>query len=191
MAKIGLKGLTYAKVSGGGADSAMTYTGGKTIPDLMIAANVTINRANVRQDADNHKIESDNSITGVDVTLELARLPDDAREDLLGYEADNDGTLNVVGDAAPYVGFGYITMEVTSGVISYVAYWHHKMQFGMTDDNATTKGENLQYQSFNLTGSGMAVTLEPAGKVKWYATHRATTEAEARTWLNGKAGISA
>jgi len=191
MAKIGLKGLTYAKVSGGGADSAMTYTGGKTIPDLMIAANVSITRANAQQSADNHKIEGDNTITAVDIALELARLPDSMREDLLGYEADEDGTMNVVGEAAPYVGFGYITMEVEAGVVSHVAYWHHKMQFGMTDDNAQTKGENMQYQSHNLSGSGMAVTLAPAGSVKWYATKRFTTEAEARTWLNSKAGISA
>lgn len=192
MARIGLKGLTYAKVSGGGAGSAVTYTGGATIADLMIAANVTLNRQDVKQFADDHLVERDNGLTSATIALELARLPAELKTGLLGYEAGSNSQsdeLSVVEDPAPYVGFGYITKEVTNGVASYVGYWHYKVQFGLNDDNASTKGENTQFQSSNLTGEGMGVQLSSGGKITYYVTKSAATEAAIRTWLNGLAGI--
>ena len=194
MARIGLKGLTYAQVSGGGAGSAVTYTGGATIADLMIAANVTLNRQDVKQYADDHLVERDNGMTSATIALELARLPAELKTGLLGYEAGSSSQsdeLSVVEDPAPYVGFGYITKEVTNGVASYVGYWHYKVQFGLNDYNASTKGENTQFQSSNLTGEGMGVQLSSGGKITYYVTKSAATEAAIRTWLNGLAGISA
>ena len=193
MARIGLKGLTYAKVSGGGAGSAVTYTGGATLPDLMIAANVTLNRQDVKQFADDHLVERDNGMTSTTIALELARLPAELKTGLLGYEAGSSSQsdeLSVVEDPAPYVGFGYITKEVTNNVASYVGYWHYKVQFGLNDDNASTKGENTQFQSSNLTGEGMGVQLSSGGKITYYVTKSASTEAAIRTWLNGLAGIT-
>ena len=191
MARIGLKGLTYAKVSGGGAGSAVTYTNGATSADLMVAANVTLNRQDVKQFADDHLVERDNGMTSTTVALELARLPAELKTGLLGFEAgaSNTDELSVVEDPAPYVGFGYITKEITAGVVSYVGYWHYKMQFGLNDDNASTKGENTQFQSSNLTGEGMGVQLSSGGKITYYITKSASTEAAIRTWLNGLAGI--
>ena len=194
MARIGLKGLTYAQVSGGGAGSAVTYTGGATIADLMIAANVTLNRQDVKQYADDHLVERDNGMTSATIALELARLPAELKTGLLGYEAGSSSQsdeLSVVEDPAPFVGFGYITKEVTNGVASYVGYWHYKVQFGLNDDNASTKGENTQFQSSNLTGEGLGVQLSSGGKITYYVTKSAATEAAIRTWLNGLAGISA
>ena len=193
MARIGLKGLTYAKVSGGGAGSAVTYTDGATIADLMIAANVTLNRQDVKQYADDHLVERDNGMTSATIALELARLPAALKTGLLGFEASGSDAdeLSVVEDPAPYVGFGYITKEVTNGVVSYVGYWHYKVQFGLNDDNASTKGENTQFQSANLTGESAGVQLTSGGKIAYYITKSAATEAAIRTWLNGMAGISA
>ena len=193
MARIGLKGLTYAKVSGGGAGSAVTYTGGATIPDLMIAANVTLNRQDVKQHADDHLVERDNGLMSATIALELARLPDQIKEDLLGYESggSNTNVLTVVEDAAPYVGFGYITKELDHGTVSYVGYWFYKVQFGLTDDNASTKGENTQFQSANLSGEAAGVQLTSGGKIAFYDINSASTEAAIRTWLNSMAGISA
>lgn len=193
MARIGLKGLTYAKVSGGGAGSAMTYTGGATIADLMIAANVTLNRQDVKQFADDHLVERDNGMTSATIALELARLPAELKTGLLGFEpgsSSNSDELTVVEDPAPYVGFGYIMKEITAGVVSYVGYWHYKVQFGLNDDNASTKGENTQFQSANLTGESAGVQLTSGGKIAYYITKSAATEAAIRSWLNGLAGIS-
>ena len=110
-----------------------------------------------------------------------------------GAATDLDGrfTLNVQPGQTLVVSYiGYITKEVTNGVASYVGYWHYKVQFGLNDDNASTKGENTQFQSSNLTGEGMGVQLSSGGKITYYVTKSASTEAAIRTWLNGLAGIT-
>ena len=84
MARIGLKGLTYATISTGGEGSAVVYTGGVTKGDMMIRADITLNHEDVKLFADNHTVERANGVIGGTIALELAKLPDDVKEDLLG-----------------------------------------------------------------------------------------------------------
>ena len=188
MARIGLKGLTYAQQSGGNA-SAMSYSSGKMVADMMIKADVSITRDNVKQSADNHVVERVNGMNGGTITLELAKLPDTQKTDLLGY-AVSSGVLTVTDTEAPYVGFGYITCEVIACVRSYVAYWFYKVQFGLDNDNAETKGETTNFQSATISGEILGVTTSASSAVQFYATKTESTEAAARTWLNGQAGIT-
>lgn len=192
MARIGLKGLTYARVSGGGAGSAVTYTAssGKTVADLMIRANVTYNRSNAKQHADDHAVESDNSITGVTVELELADLPNAQIADLLGFTVGTGDVITFTGDEAPYVGVGYITKQRRAGTVSYKGYWFYKAQFGLNNDNAETKAENTTFQSSTLSGEVLGVVQSASGPVDYVITKVADNEAAIRTWLNGLAGIS-
>ena len=192
MARIGLKGLTYAKVTGGGDGSAMQYTGGVAKTGLMRRAEVTVEREDVSQYGDDVRQEHANGVTGTSIALELTRADDAMKADLLGYVAGSGSTgeLTVVDAESPYVGFGYITSEVANGVKSFVGYWHYKVQFGMDADSAETKGENTAFQSVNLTGKGMGVQLSSGAASAFYITKSASTEAAIRTWLNGMAGIS-
>lgn len=189
MARIGLKGLTYAKVTGGGAGSAVTYTGGATQADLMISADVTLNRDDVKLFADDHAIERVNGVTGGTISLELAQLPNTVKTALLGY-AVSSKVLTVTGDEAPYVGFGYIVGEIVGGTKSYVGYWFPKVQFGLENDSAKTKGESTEFQTNTLSGEILGVVVTNGGKTDYYYTDTDSTEAAVRTWLNGKAGIS-
>jgi phi13 family phage major tail protein len=189
MARIGLKGLTCATVSGGGAGSAVTYTGGQTVADLMISADVSLNTEDAKLSADNHVVERANGITGGTISLELASLPNTLKTKLLGYTVSSK-VLTVTGEAAPYVGFGYITCEITAGVKSYVGYWFPKVQFSMTDDSASTKGESTEFKTNTITGEIMSVVVTSSGPNEYYYTDTDSTEAAVRTWLNGKAGIS-
>ena len=192
MARVGLKGLTYARVSGGGAGSAVTYaaSSGKTVADLMIRANVTYNRSNAKQHADDHAVESDNSITGGTVELELADLPNAQIADLLGYTVGTGDVITFTGEEAPYVGVGYITKQIRAGAASYKGYWFYKVQFGLNNDNAETKAENTTFQSSTLSGEMLGVVQSASGPVDYAITKVADNEAAIRTWLNGLAGIS-
>lgn len=189
MARIGLKGLTYATVSGGGAGSAVTYTGGATVADLLISADVTLNRDDVKLSADNHVIERANGMTGGQISLELASLPDTVKTALLGYTVSGK-QLTVTEVEAPYVGFGYIVGEIQGGVKSYKGFWFPKVQFGLENDNAKTKGESTEFSTNTLNGEILGVQVTAGGAVEYYYTDTEVTEAAARTWLNGKAGIS-
>ena len=193
MARVGLKGLTYARVSGGGAGSAVTYTAssGKTVADLMIRANVTYNRSNAKQHADDHAVESDNSITGGTVELELADLPNAQIADLLGYTVGTGDVITFTGEEAPYVGVGYITKNRFKGTTTFEPYWVYKIQMASDGVNAETKRENTSFGHENLNGEGMGVILTEGGKTFFYA-HKDGLESEslARAWLKTKAGIT-
>lgn len=189
MARIGLKGLTYATISSGGSGSAVIYTGGATVADLMIRADVSLTRDNAKLSADNHVVDRVNGVTGGTITLELAALPNAQKQALLGY-AVSSKVLTVSDTEAPYVGFGYITSEIKNGSKSFVGYWFKKVQFGQDNDNSETKSENTNFQTETVTGEIMGVVETTGGAVNYYETDTDTTEAAVRTWLNGKAGIS-
>jgi len=189
MARIGLKGLTYAKVAGGGSGSAVTYTGGKQKADLLVRANVRYERDSAKQYADNHVVESANGINGGTVEFEMASLPDDVIADFAGYEL-TQGEMVVTDVEAPYLGVGYYTCEIVHGVRSYKSYWFFKAQFGITDDNAETKGQSTAFQNSNLSADMLGVVQSEGGAVEYQATHTHATEALAIAWLKAKAGIS-
>ena len=189
MARIGLKGLTYATISTGGEGSAVVYTGGAVKGDMMIRADVTLNHEDVKLYADNHAVESANGVVGGSIALELAKLPDDVKAALLGYETAGN-VLTVTEDPAPYVGFGYIVGEIAGGVKSYIGYWFPKVQFGLDSDSASTKGENTEFNTNSLTGDILGVVTTTGGKAEFYYTDRETTEASVVTWLKSKANIA-
>lgn len=189
MARIGLKGLTYATISTGGEGSAVVYTGGVTKGDMMIRADVTLNHEDVKLFADNHTVERANGVVGGQIALELAKLPNDVKEALLGWPS-NGNQLTVTEDPAPYVGFGYIVGEIAGGVKSYIGYWFPKCQFGLDSDSASTKGENTEFQTNSLTGEILGVVTTTGGKAEFYYTDTESGEAEVVTWLKAKAGIS-
>ena len=190
MARIGVKGLTYATVSSGGAGSAVVYTGGATVANLMVKADVSIDREDVSLYADNGRVEHANGVTGGSISLELAALNDTLKEKLLGYTKDTAGVLHVKDNEAPYVGFGYITKEITNGSESYIGYWFWKVQFGTDTDSAQTKGESTAFQTESLTGNIMGVQLDSGAAMEYYVTKSDSSESTVRTWLNTQAGVS-
>lgn len=189
MARIGLKGLTYAKVASGGDGTAVSYTGGKQKADLMVRANVRYERDKAKQYADDHAVESVNGITGGSVELETASLPDEVISDFMGYTL-TQGEMVVTDEEAPYLGIGYYTKEIFHGVKSFKSYWFFKTQPGMTEDSAETKGQSTTFQNSNITADLLGVVQSEGGAVEFQATKTHTTEAAAIAWLKTKAGIS-
>ncbi|MBR1821137.1 MAG: hypothetical protein IJ769_05890 [Clostridia bacterium] len=189
MARIGLKGLTYAKVNGGGSGSPVTYTGGKAVPDLLVKADVKYDRDSAKQYADNRAVESANGVSGGTIDMETASLPDDQITDLIGYALEN-GALVITDDEAPYMGVGYITCEIMGGKKSFKGYWYYKVQFSLNEDSAETKGQSTSFQNSNISGDILGVVQSEAGKVDYGRTKTEATEAAVRAWLNGLAGIN-
>lgn len=192
MAKIGVKGLTYATYSSGGAGAAIVYSGGTALTDYMIRADLTEERADVPFYADDNKIDSDNSMTGCTVQLELANMTKALDTAFLGHTATqiSGEELDATEAAAPFVGVGFIRKERFKGTVTYHAYWVYKVQFSKDGDSVNTKGESVEFQTETLSGTAVGVQLAAAANVIYYSHTRLATEAAARTWLNGKAGVS-
>lgn len=191
MAKIGIKGLTYAPYTSGGEGGAISYGTGVKLDDYMIRADLTEERTDTPFYADDHKIDRENGMTGISLALELSNMTDALEKALLGYvDGAITGELNVTDEASPFVGVGFIRKERFKGAVTYKAYWIYKIQFSKDSDSTQTKGETVEFQTETLNGSAVGVQLTSGGKTLYYATTRQNSETAARTWLNGKAGIT-
>lgn len=190
MAKIGIKGLTYAPYTSGGDGAAIVYGTGVQLTDYMIRADLTEEREDVKFHADDHQIDAENGMTGLTLALELSNMTDALDKAFLGHVSGTGDELNVTDADAPFVGVGFIRKERFKGTASYHAYWIYKIQFSKESDSTNTKGENIEFQTESVTGNAMGVTLAAAGNVIYYSHLRAETEAAANTWLKGKAGIT-
>ena len=187
---IKVKGLTWAKFTSGGNGAACVYGTGHAEQDLIVRVDQNEERSDVDFYADDHKIDHDNSVNGATVNIEAAKLTDTMLEDLLGMAKKTDALSMTTGEA-PYVGVGFIHGRIHSGTKSYKAYWYHKVQFGLGQRSYQTKGETTAYQTSSLEGTAVAVTLTSGGDEEFFEESlELTTEAAARTWLNGRAGIS-
>ena len=71
MAKVGIKCLTYAKYSQGGDGSSMVYTGGKMLEDYLAKAELKENRNKQQEYADDHQIDGENMLTGVNLLFSI------------------------------------------------------------------------------------------------------------------------
>ncbi len=189
MAYVGIKCLTYAKYSAGGDGSSVTYTGGKQLLDYLCRAELTEQRDAVNEHADDHRIDSDNGLTGIQLNLELSNVNDDIRKDWLGYEVSS-GDLIVTGDDAPYIGVGYIKKNRFKKTVSFEAVWAYKVQFGPAADAVQTRQEQTAFQHVTYNGNGEGVIEEEGGKAHYYTLHAGFAEESlAVAWLKGKAGI--
>lgn len=139
---------------------------------------------------DNTKAEYDKEFKYADVTLQTTTLPIKAHNLMFGHTVtETEGKQAVKfkdSDDAPYVGLGFIVTEKVDGKRKYVASWLYKVKFAEGSETYKTKGDNIEYQTPNISGQAMAL---PDGD--WKDVEMFDTEAEAVTWLEEKAGKAA
>ena len=189
MAYIGLQHVVAAQIDTETAGSAVTYSAGMLIGKA-IAANLTLNRNDNPLYADDAEAENDNGVTGGSIEVNVDDLTLAARKYLLGEKEVNTGTQQTADleywttdQPAPYVGVGYVRVRRKSGTTSYEGVWYPKVQFGENSENASTKGERIEWQTPSLTGRIMAVRPNAALDAQYRVRKSFTTLAAAITWL--------
>lgn len=174
MAQIGLKYPVYK---------------GKTKKGVIgkaIQADISITVNNVSLYADDAVAETDRSFQSGTITLGIDDLSDEIQAEFLGHETDESGEIIAKGtDAPPYVGIGFYGTKRVNGVNKYRAIWLPKVQFAEPNDTNTTKGETVTFNTPTLVGT---IMLDDTGT--WKNEQTFDTEAEAKSYLNGKAGIT-
>ena len=195
MAYIGLQHVVAAKLATETDGSAPTYDAGMVVGKA-IAANLTLNRNDNPLYADDAEAENDNGMTGGTIELKVDDLTVEARAFVLGEEAVTTGTgasatteYWTTEEAAPYVGVGYLRVRKKSGVTSYEVVWYPKVQFGENTENASTKGQNIEWQTPTINGKIMGVRPDSTLKAKYRVRKMFETLAAAVEWLDDKAGV--
>lgn len=195
MAFTGMKYCVAAPVKTEVRGQALTYDTGVVV-GRAIGANVNWTRNSDALYADDALAESDNSLTGGTVDINVDDISDDAQL-VIFSQTKTDGVSNAPdvyhenGDPSPYIGLGYYRVRRYKNVETYVAYWIHKTQLAINSESAATKGNTISWQTPTATGNVMAVVNDSTGKNQFRDRATFTDESKAIEWLNTKANIAA
>lgn len=180
MAQIGLKNIHYAKqltdvAPDGATEGSATYATPKKIGNAVSAdINPTTNTANLY--GDDSAVATAISLGEITVTLETTDIPLADQAILLGHTYDSvSGTMTAKGgDIAPDVAILFESEKHNGGIRCTKLL---KGKFAPAQEIINTKGENLEYQVPQITGTFVTRQSDKAWKiVKDFATGADTTE---------------
>ncbi len=192
MARVGLPYSVFAPITTETPGAAMVY-GTPSIFNHPIEANVSYEISDNPLHGGDVIAENDNSITGGSLSFNHTHLTPEDKAALLGHVKSGNAPDDYYEEGAspsPTGGFGYITAEIEKNVRKWYGYWIHKTQLGMSEDNATTKGDAIDWQTPTLNGPIMGVSLDNTGLISFRRYKVFTTMAEAKTWINNLAGVN-
>ena len=191
MAKVGMLYPVWAKLKEHKDGQQPTYEQGMVLAEA-VRADVTEQRADAVQWGDGRQVESDNSVTGGDVTIEATHLELEQKATIKGMvQSGEGGEYELTDDASPYGGLGYIDVTRRGATIGYVGKWIYKIQLGQSSQASQTKEGTVQFTGEALNGPMMGIYTDDTGKVKFMTEKHFATESDAKAWLNAKAGIAA
>ena len=175
-------------------DGAMpTYGTGSVIQE---ARNATVNReyANNPLYGDDRIVDDDNGLTGLTMTFESTGLSDADRKLLLGEE--DYGTSGVSGqwvsdNETPWGGFGYIRKMRDNGTRKFEAWWTLKIKFQEEQQATNTREGSISWGTPTLNGRAAALYVDSSDKARFQLHKTFAQIADAKTWLNALANISA
>ena len=191
MAKVGLKYPVYAFAEDNG--SSISYSGGAVLAKA-ISANVSIETNDVKLYADDGIVERDKSFAGGEIEMGIDDLPDKAKVDLLDYTEGavvdietGAKELSTAGAEPPFVGFGFYG-KCKKWTNYWRAIWLIKTQFAEPNEEFKTQGESVEFSTPTIKAAIMSASWDTT---YWKEQGTFSTEAKAKAWLDGKAGIVA
>ena len=166
MSKIGISKFHYAVQSAEEtATTDATYGTTTAVPGL-VSIDVTKESSTNTLYADNGPYEVAENSGAINVTIDLADLPMSVQADLLGhtYDSTNKTLVKKTGDTAPYVA---ILFEFLMGNGSKRCVKLYKGRFSEPTQSGQTKGENVEFQTSQITASFVALKGKANNAGKW------------------------
>lgn len=186
MAKIGLNNFRYAVATVNESTGEITY-GEVKKPGKAISFTFEPVVADAKLYADDSLAESDNRVTGGNVTMGIDRYDPETMAEVLGHEYDEETNeiVSTVNDVAPYIGVGRVVRIMVDNVQKFRATFlaQCKMSEPSSDDN--TMSESIEFSTYELGGT-MAI---PQNGI-WRRENTFSTQAEAISYLEGLFGSS-
>lgn len=197
MAKIGLSKPYYAVYSNSGG--TISYSGGGVMGKA-IEANVEID---VAEDnnlyADNAIAETDRKFASGTLTLTTDDLSQSVAKAILGVQEASISGITGITDtgakeliyddrqATPYLGIGFIIKKIVGGVTMWRALVFKKVMFSVPADSATTQGEQIEWQTPEISGT---IMRDDGTYHEWKCETTLTTEAQAEAYIKSKLNIT-
>ncbi|MBQ9487532.1 MAG: hypothetical protein IJU91_07020 [Selenomonadaceae bacterium] len=175
MALIGLRNFYYATMTTEDtATTAATYGTPKRIVGInSIDINPTVNKATLY--GDDSALATASSLGEIEVTLDIADLPIEDLAALLGHTISDGVMVSKGSDSAPYVAIMFES-EKHNGEIRYVKLL--KGKFSESQETINTRGDSIEYQVPQITGTFVSRTNDSA----WKHTRDTTNTSVATAW---------
>lgn len=180
------KGLRYVAFGLWESDGTYTTGQGKHLsPAAGFSASATT--SDVKDYGDDRVVETDKSVTGGTLNVELNNDEDEMYTYLLGAKTttgsgeDAGKIVSNVDDVAPFVGAGCVGKSGSK----WVAKIYLKTQFAEPADENSTKEENTTFNHISLEGD---ILTQENGEWRWRKSF-ATFEA-AKTWVDTVLGVT-
>lgn len=181
MAKVGFEYVVAGELKSGTGTSltAARYSDMKEIGPAA-ALNITPTSSDVKDYGDDRTVETDVSVTGGTISLELNEPTLVNEAWLLGHKyEESTGMIRNTSDIPPYVGIGFVGKSRRDGKTVYKAKVYLKAQFKEASDENATKQESVTFN--HTTMEGNLFELENGD---WKVEKEFTTLAEAKTFLS-------
>lgn len=151
MAKIGLNSFRFGVLTEA-ADGTPTYGAAQT-PGAAISCSVEVTNNDAKLYADDALQESDTSFSGGTVTMGIDREDQTTMATLLGHTVGTDGAMvRSANDVAPYVGLGRIVRVLRDNTPKFKVEFLNKVKFAEPSQDDTTKGETVEFNTYELDG---------------------------------------
>ncbi len=155
MAKIGFEYIVAAKLNEKVSKSLAKakYTDAREIgPAANVNGSPTSN--DVKDYGDDRAVETDTSVTGGTISLELNEPTMENEAFMLGHSlTDEGGMLRNSNDIAPYVGIGFVGKSKRNNKLVFRAKIYLKTQFRVPNDENATKQEQVTFSHTTMEGS--------------------------------------
>lgn len=188
MAKYGAKNVIWAPIATEPTSGLPTYG---TAVDMQKLSKLTDSPviAEAKQYGDNVLCEHVSEFTEVGIDLETTELSNAMVVAVFGATAGTGENPDITfseDDTAPYGGLGIIVCKIVNNVKKYVGVFYPKIKAQIQGEEYNTKADSI-----TLTGEKLHFVGTTAKNGDWKVTSgELATEAAAKTWLNGKFGIT-
>lgn len=186
MAQIGLQYLICAPITE--TPTSVTYANGMVM-SYAIKVDISIETNEGTLYADNRIVENIKEFKSGKLTIGGDDLSYEVLSLILGHQLEtitpNGQKLTAKGDDdGAYVGVGFYATTIKNGTRKFRAIWLHKIKFGIPNESLETKGDSIKFQTPTVEGTILTDILGV-----WKEEAIFDTEADAKAWLDGLAGI--
>ena len=155
MAKVGFEYVVAAELDTAVSVSKATakYKNARVISPAA-TVNGSPTTSDVKDYGDDRAVETDVSVTGGTLSLELNEPTMENEAWMLGHEVEEaGGMVRNVNDIPPYLGVGFVGKSKRNGKLVYKSKIYLKSQFREPNDENQTKQENVTFSHTTLEGN--------------------------------------
>lgn len=185
MAKVGMEYVVSAELVEA-EDGTISYKNGRYWgPSSTFSGNPSAN--DIKDFGDDRAVETDTSVTGGTLSVELNERTLETEAFLLGhaYDAEKKEMKCKQDDVAPFLGTGAVGKSKRNNKIVYTGKFYYKTQFKNPNDENTTKQESTAFNHTSFEGN---IFTLPNGD--WKSEAEFETVEEAKEWLTAKTGMT-